>query len=145
MAQVEREALARVVVLGDLGPVEVCGAWMESADRRCGRPAADPWLCSRHVRVARARLEKYAQKAQRDRQRAEAKRVAQVPRWRAQLVRVEKCLEQLEPRAHDDPAVVNLPLSRRLPSDSRISELARLHQQRQQLRDRLGSDCGDVP
>lgn len=40
MGQVELEGLARVVVLGDLGPVEVCEGMMESADRRCSRPAA---------------------------------------------------------------------------------------------------------
>ena len=53
------ETLASFVVLGRVvdRPTDVCAAWIDSADRTCGKPAAEPWLCRRHVTVATKRAD----------------------------------------------------------------------------------------
>jgi len=136
-------ALASMLVLGRLedSPTGVCGAWLEAAERRCGRPAAaDTWLCPRHVSVARRRLEKAAQKRAAEADRARARTARSAPGRRAELEQIERRLLAIDPlfRGNSDPAVVNLPLASRLPSDARISELAQLHARAQLLRSLLG-------
>ena len=69
----------------------------------------------------------------------------QLTEWVRETARNERrlsaeCWDALDPLRSGslDPAVVNLPLARRLPSDARIAELARLHERRRQLRRELG-------
>lgn len=134
--------LAETLVLGrlDLRDPHVCGAWIESADRTCGRPGRD-WLCPRHVKVAQRVLDrrraKDAIKADRARMAAESARPSRL----AALARIEARLDAIDPMRRDaraDGAIVNVPIAKRLPSDTRIAELARLHRERDRLRALLG-------
>ena len=130
------EALASFVVLGhvDNRPTDVCAAWIDSADRTCGKPAAVPWLCRRHVTVAIKRAEAYAAREVARRERAEARRIERAPKLRARLATVEARIRQLDPPTRVDGAVVNVPLARRMPTDNQIAELARLVHERDRLR-----------
>lgn len=128
--------LALTVALRLDSPHEQCAAWIESADRVCGRDAIRPWLCKRHETVAKRRLEKEVaqEKAQAEkaRQRAEKQR----PAREARLARIDARLDQIDPFRTDgkaDTAATCAPLSQRLPSDTRIAELARLHRERDAL------------
>ena len=135
------EALASFVVLGrvDNRPTDVCGAWIDSADRVCGKPAAVPWLCRRHVTVAIKRAEAYAAREVARREHAEARRVERAPKLRARLAAVEARIRQLDPPTRGDGAVVNVPLARRMPTDNQIAELARLVHERDRLRAEVGA------
>ena len=139
------ETLASFVILGrvDDRPTDVCGAWIDSADRTCGKPAAEPWLCRRHVTVATKRADAYiVREAAREvgrRERAEARRVERAPRLRARLATVEARIRQLDPPSRGDGAVVNVPLARRMPTDNQIAELARLVHERDRLRAEVGA------
>lgn len=126
-----------------------CVAWLEKADRVCGKPA--DWLCLRHEQVALRRMEKAYAKAAHQKKVREAFRRQQEPIWRADLAKVEARLDRLDPFRRDtalinldpfrrDTAVINTPLSTRLPSEARIHELAQLHEKRASLRRSLGLD-----
>ena len=75
----------------------VCAAWIDSADRVCGRPSVAPWLCRRHETVARKRAEK---SAAHDRERA-AKHAARQEELRpgreARLAVVQAEIDRLDP------------------------------------------------
>ena len=121
-------------------PAGTCVAWMDAADKVCGR-AASPYLCGRHEKVAARRLEKLRAEHEQDQARAAQRRAEREPRLRDELQRIEARLDRIDPLRTDtrrDPAMVNLPLSTRLPSDARIAELARLHLRRDSLRRLLG-------
>lgn len=135
------ETLASFVVLGrvDNRPTDVCGAWVDSADRTCGKPAAEPWLCRRHVTIATKRADAYTVREAGRRERAEARRIERAPKLRAQLAKVEARIRQLDPPTRDDGAVVNVPLARRMPTDNQIAELARLVHERDRLRAEVGA------
>lgn len=135
------ETLASFVVLGrvDDRPANVCAAWIDSADRTCGKPAAVPWLCRRHVTVAIKRAEAYAAREIARRERADARRVERAPKLRARLATVEARIRQLDPPTRVDGAVVNVPLARRMPTDNQIAELARLVHERDRLRAEVGA------
>ena len=130
------ETLASFVVLGRVvdRPTDVCAAWIDSADRTCGKPAAEPWLCSRHVTVATKRAEAYIAREAARRERADARRVERAPKLRARLAAVEARIRQLDPPTREDGAVVNVPLARRMPTDNQIAELAQLVHERDRLR-----------
>lgn len=135
------DVLWRVLALREGYPEGTCWAWMDGAERVCGRPEGDALhLCQRHAKVAESRLHDDVERAERRRVR-QAERAAVVePGKRAELDRIERRLDALDPLRSGslDPAVVNLPLAKRLPSDARIAELARLHERRRQLRRELG-------
>lgn len=140
--QLTNEALALTVALRlDSHDPARCAAWMEAADRVCNRDAARPWLCKRHETVAHRRAGKLIAEATERAEKARQKREEERPALRERLARVEAKLDRLDPfRSEDRPdrAAACAPLSKRLPSDSRISELARLHEEAARLRDRLG-------
>ena len=128
--------LALTVALRLDSPHEQCAAWIESADRVCGRDAIRPWLCKRHETVAKRRLEKEVaqEKAQAEKARQRAEK--QLPAREARLARIDARLDQIDPFRADgnaDTAAMCAPLSQRLPSDTRITELARLHRERDAL------------
>jgi len=135
------ETLASFVVLGRVvdRPTDVCAAWIDSADRTCGKPAAVPWLCRRHVTVAIKRADAYAARETVRRERADTRRVERAPKLRARLATVEARIRQLDPPSRDDGAVVNVPLARRMPTDNQIAELARLVHERDRLRAEVGA------
>ncbi|MCT1430606.1 hypothetical protein M3G50_07545 [Brachybacterium muris] len=139
----DRTLAATVASRLDTRPHDRCAAWIESADRVCGKPsAAHPWLCARHATVAKRRLAKAAaeDEARADRYRAEQERMR--PAREARLAAVEARLRQIDPIRRDglavDRAAQHAPLAQRLPSDARIEELARLHKRAAGLRRDLG-------
>ena len=135
------ETLASFVVLGrvDNRPTNVCAAWIDTADRICGKPAPEPWLCRRHVTVATKRAEAYIIREADRRERAEARRAERAPSLRARLATVEARIRQLDPTSRDDGAVINMPLARRMPTDNQIAELAQLVHERDRLRAEVGT------
>ena len=141
MTRMSAETLASFVILGhvDDRPTDVCGAWIDSADRTCGKPAAEPWLCRRHVTVATKRADAYIAREAARRERADARRLERAPRLRARLATVEARIRQLDPPSRGDGAVVNVPLARRMPTDNQIAELARLVHERDRLRAEVGA------
>jgi hypothetical protein len=129
-------ALANTVALRLDGPEGNCPAWMEAADRRCGKPATEGLLCARHHKVALVRYEKVLAANAKWVERRKAKGAERLPKAEAELAEVERRYAGLEPTASGpaaDPAMVNMPLSKRIPSDTRIAELARLVRQRENL------------
>lgn len=132
--------LAEQVALNLDGPDNECPAWMESADRRCGKAPTVGFLCARHHKVALSRWEKAKAKDAAVLAKSVEKAKVRLPDAEAELARVEARLQQLDPmlreRRNDpstDPAMVNMPLRRRMVSDTRIEILARLHEKRERL------------
>lgn len=142
MQHTKDEALALTVALRlDSHDPARCAAWMDEADRVCDREAVRPWLCKRHETVAHRRAGKLIAEATARADKARQKAEAEAPGLRDSLARVEAELDRLDPlRSGDrsDAAAVCLPLSKRMPSASRIAKLARLHEQAEHLRARLG-------
>ena len=89
------------VAIGTHYPDGTCWAWMDSADRVCGRAAgAEPRLCSRHVGVAQRKRDAEQALEARDRARRaerEAATVASLPALRADLARVDAEMRRLDP------------------------------------------------
>lgn len=133
-----RALASMVAVRLDGHDPDLCAAWIDSADRICGRPAVAPWLCKRHETVARRKLEKEVarDRARRERAAAEAERLR--PKREARLAWIEARLHRLDPPVDFDHGMVNLPLSKRLPSDARIHELSELYRERDDLYRALG-------
>ncbi len=133
-------ALASLVALRLDGPDGVCPAWMESADRRCGKAATVGLLCARHHKVAEARMVKQDAANARWVERRRAAAIERLPKAEAELARVERRLDVIDPARHErkgpetDPAMQNVALAKRMPSDARIQELARLFTMRGRLR-----------
>lgn len=112
-----------------------CVAWIDSADRWCGRDRTEGLLCARHHTVALRRLAKHRAAAPAREARAAAKLAAARERARARLTRVEAELRRLDPPATStDPAIVNTPLRTRMPSDARIHRLSELVREAERLR-----------
>ena len=133
--------LTDYVVLGALDDPATCNAWLEQADRRCGKPATLPHLCALHVTVAHRRKRAAEKKAAAQAARRAAERAAAIPSKRDRLRTVEATIARLDPPTSGDPAVVNLPIARRLPSDATIARLADLHRERERLLAWLGKDA----
>jgi len=133
------EALASMVTVGDLQSDGTCNAWMDSADRRCGKPATHPYLCDRHVKVAMVRAKKAAEKRLYEAQKRAEWRAANEPKWRAELTKVTAEIARLDPPTGPlDHGILNTPLRSRMPSDAKISRLADLWARRKHLESLLG-------
>lgn len=126
----------------------VCPAWMERAERKCGKPA-EVLLCAQHERVARRRLETKARDQALARRKADEHRAAKVPGWRAELADVEQEIAREQARlspALDRAAVggnVHPSVARRQERanerDARIgARLRQLNRRAADLRDRIG-------
>lgn len=123
-----------------------CAAWMGSKQHICGKPRGKcPYLCDLHYRVGKNRQAKRKEKEAARLEKLRADVEAQRPKLEARLATIEKRLDKIDPlrnvsdRDHEDwHAQVNLPLSKRLPSGSRLSELAALHDERDYLLAKLG-------
>ena len=107
---------SRVALRLDSDP-DLCAAWMDSADRVCEKPAAMPWLCPRHQKVA----EKRAGKANAPTARADESKADwyadQIAATEARIARREAAIERWENRprvdARDARAAINAPLKQR--------------------------------
>lgn len=138
MTTTRDKARALTLALRLDGPETVCAAWIDSRDAQCGKPA-EAWLCKRHTTVGEKRL---AVKLAKDRARvarAAAERERTSPRDAARLAWIEARLGRIDPdrRYRKDMAVVNLPITKRLPSDARIHEIVTLCHEAEKLRERL--------
>lgn len=133
------EALAWMVAVGTLQADGTCNAWMDSADRRCGKPATHPYLCDRHVKVAMVRAQKAAEKRLLEARRHAEWRAANEPKWRAELTKITAEITRLDPPTGPlDHGILNTPLRTRVPSDAKISRLADLWARRKRLENLLG-------
>ena len=146
--QEEADVLATFVVLprpANWNQDGQCEAWMEQAERQCGRERmAGSWLCKRHDTTARRRMAARIAKEARQREQARAEADARRPRLIAQLRQVEARIATLdpEPPTRDLAALGSAPMQRYRSrySDARIHELAELHSRRVQLRSSIGAD-----
>ena len=75
----------------------VCAAWIDSADRICGRPAVAPWLCKRHETVALKRAEKSAAHDREKQARYAARQEELRPAREARLALVQAEIDRLDP------------------------------------------------
>lgn len=133
------EALAWMVAVGTLQADGTCNAWMDSAERRCGKPATHPYLCDRHAKVALARAKKAAEKRLLEARKHAEWRAANEPKWRAELTKITAEITRLDPPTGPlDHGILNTPLRTRVPSDAKISRLADLWARRKRLENLLG-------
>ena len=131
--------LASVVALrvDNIGPT--CPAWIDSADRRCGKPQTDGYLCNRHAKVARRTLAaRLAVDATRSERHA-TDRAILLPAKRARLADVEAEIARREPKLPNDRAAytgnVHPSIARRGHlSDANVTRMAALHREAEQLR-----------
>ena len=128
---------------------DACPAWIESADRKCGKPRTEGLLCKRHHTVALRRLAAMAEKERGQAARAAEKRERDLPKWRAELARVEARMRVLDPpMATTDRAayggILHSSIQReraRRWSDSRVQEMAQLVTRAERLRSWIGAEA----
>ena len=130
------------LAISDHHPAGTCWAWMEKAEKACGRPeGAEPHLCSRHEVVARRRLDqRIAREAARNVQR-KTDSISKLPKLRAPLAKVEAEIERRDPKPPtDDPAAfggvgctTTARWQKRVMSDSNISRMATLWDEQRRL------------
>ena len=110
-------ALASHVALRLDRDPDLCAAWMDSADRACEKPAAVPWLCSRHQKVAEKRRDKASAPTVRADQSKVDWYADQIAATEDRIARREAAIERFEnmPRADtsDARAAINAPLKQR--------------------------------
>lgn len=83
-----------------------CPAWVESADRKCGRElGAGELLCKRHRNVALKRQEKAIEKERERREKRAAERAEMLPKWREELATIEAEIHRRELPITDRAAV----------------------------------------
>ncbi|WP_347042047.1 hypothetical protein [Brachybacterium nesterenkovii] len=108
----------------------VCAAWIDSADRVCGRPVVAPWLCKRHETVARKRAEKAGIKAREDAEKHSTRQEELRPGREARLAVVQAEIDRLDPprQMHEW----------RHMTDRQAAHLSQLYRERDDLRRDLG-------
>lgn len=148
-ALTERDrALAMQVALrlDDWTAAQGCPAWIDSADRQCGRPPAEGYLCRRHHTVAVRRLEKDQARRQAAAEKRAAHRAANLPAWRAELARVEAEIERRDRPVVADRAavggVVHPSIRKRqlaALSDTNVKRMAELYRRHDELTRKIGA------
>ena len=143
--------LHRFVAVSDHYPAGTCWAWMDTAERVCGKPEGNQaaHLCNRHADVA---LRKAHAVVVVERARAERLRVAMVekapvalPRLRAELARVEAEMARRDPQpVTTDRAAYGGAVHRSIAraargrlSDSNVARMAELVDQAARLRGKI--------
>jgi len=129
-------------------PTSTCVAWVDSADRTCGKTRSAGLLCKRHNTVAEKRAIKNAEKNAQDRERRAAWRAENLPKWRAELDRIEARMRVMDPPpVSTDPAAYggNVHPSIRkkragFMSDSRVMEMGKLVRRADELRRLIGDN-----
>lgn len=143
-------ALALEVALSnsDNWPTHTCVAWVDSADRTCGKPRTEGLLCKRHDNIAEKRHAASIAKDRAQREKWAAEREAELPGWRSELAKVEARMRVLDPPdANTDPAAyagnVHPSIRRKrvaFMSDRRVMEMGKLVRRAEELRRRIGND-----
>lgn len=121
-----------------------CQAWMDGADRKCGKFAED-YLCKRHINVAIKRREARLAKEAARVARWEAEKERQTPKWQAELARVNAEIARRDPAppTTDMAAYGGVGCSttaryqKNLLRDSNVSRMAELLKRRDYLEARL--------
>ena len=142
------KALAMYVALriDDWDPEHGCPAWIESADRQCGRQPVDAaMLCKRHRNVALKREQKARIKQKEQADRTKAYRAENLPKWRAERELIEAQMERYGSPATSDRAAfggATHPSIRRKQlqqlSDTNVQRMAQLGQRWQRLTELIG-------
>ena len=142
------KALAGYVALriDDWRPEHGCPAWIESADRQCGRQPVDAaMLCKRHRNVALKREQKARIKQKEQADRTKAYRAENLPKWRAERELIEAQMERYGSPATSDRAAfggASHPSIRRKQlqslSDTNVRRMADLSQRWQRLTELIG-------
>lgn len=135
-------ALYTLLAVGDHYPAGTCWAWMDSAERVCGRTeGAEPHLCPRHVEVARRKLAREVEKAKAQRVRREASAVRRLPEFRQRLAAVDAEIARRDPAPPTTDmaayggvgSTTASAYQTRLLSDTNVARLAELHRARARL------------
>ena len=142
------KALAGYVALriDDWRPEHGCPAWIESADRQCGRQPVDAaMLCKRHRNVALKREQKARIKQKEQADRTKAYRAENLPKWRAERELIEAQMEHYGSPATNDRAAfggATHPSIRRKQlqqlSDTNVQRMADLSKRWQRLTELIG-------
>ena len=145
---VGEKALASYVALriDDWAPEHGCPAWIESADRQCGRQPVDAaMLCKRHRNVALKREQKARLKQKEQADRTKAYRAENLPKWRAERELIEAQMEHYGSPATNDRAAfggATHPSIRRKQlqslSDTNVRRMADLSKRWQRLTELIG-------
>ena len=122
-----------------------CPAWLEAADRECGKPATHGYLCKRHDTVAQRKLAKELERLKQEQEQRAARRAENLPKWRERLTQVESEMNQLDPPRPNDraaytgqvhPSITKKRLNNL--SDSKVQKLAALAREHQDLTQKIG-------
>lgn len=144
------KALAGYVALriDDWKPEHGCPAWIESADKQCGRnPVEAAMLCKRHRNVALKRHEKHVEKALKDQRDRTEHRAKMLPQWKEELAQVEADMQRYGGMPTTDraayggashPSIQKAQL--RQFSDTNVQRMARLSKRHQRLTELIGRD-----
>lgn len=141
-------ALAMMVAIriDDWTAEQGCPAWVESADRTCGRPPAEGMLCKRHHTVASRRWSRERQRREDAARDAALNRARMIPEWKAELARVERAIENVNRPVVQDRAAVGGVVhpsirkrQRAALSDAKVRHLAALHRRRADLVQKIGA------
>ena len=142
------KALAGYVALriDDWRPEHGCPAWIESADRQCGRQPVDAaMLCKRHRNVALKREQKARIKQKEQADRTASYRAENLPKWRAERELIEAQMEHYGSPATSDRAAYGgavHPSIRRKQlqslSDTNVRRMADLSKRWQRLTELIG-------
>src|SRR5699024_4082506 len=121
-------------------------AWIESADRQCGRQPVDAaMLCKRHRNVALKREQKARIKQKEQADRTKAYRAENLPKWRAERELIEAQMEHYDTPATNDRAAygsaTHPSIRRKQPqqlSNTNVRRMADLIQRCQRLTELIG-------
>lgn len=144
----ERVLAQMVAISRDWHLLTGCVAWIDSAGKRCKRTVEAGWLCKRHISVAERKLAKALEKEKAFRARAAASRAERLPKWKAELARVEKEIARRDPSPPtiDRAAYGGVGCSataryqRNLFRDSNVEAMGRLVRRRGELVKMIGDD-----
>ena len=142
------KALAGYVALriDDWRPEHGCPAWIESADRQCGRQPVDAaMLCKRHRNVALKREQAARIKQKEQAARTVSYRAENLPKWRAERELIEAQMDHYGSPATTDRAAFGgqaHPSIRRKQlqqlSDTNVKRMADLSKRWQRLTELIG-------
>lgn len=125
-----------------------CPAWIESADRMCGKEPVRGYLCNRHHNVAVKRQGKALDEAAKKAREREAYRAKKLPEWKAELEKVNAEIERRDQPVVRDRAAVGgnthpsiWKKQKAALSDTNVKRMADLWRRHEHLTKLIGSDA----
>lgn len=125
-----------------------CPAWIESADRVCGKDPVRGYLCNRHHNVAVKRQGKALEKAHADAQKRAEYRAEKLPGWKAELERINAEIERRDQPVVRDRAAATGFVHKSIQkkrmaalSDSNVKRMAALWRRHEELTKLIGDDA----